>query len=238
MKNDFKILLISLIFFSFILNFYSCESCVKSKSPKSKRTSQENFFTDESEKINNFPDLVKKLERAIFLILVHDINNRIVGQGTGFFISKNGEAITNHHVFEKGYSYSVQLDNGKFYEVDKIISSSIKYDYVIFKVKSNEEFPFLKLAKNDASKGEDIFVIGNPKGLEKTLTKGIVSAYRDWHNKDDIIQFDAAVSSGSSGSPVFNKKGEVIGIATFKIFEDCESCNFAINIKYIEGLNK
>ena len=89
--------------------------------------------------------------------------------------------------------------------------------------------PYLELSQVLPQQGEEIFVIGNPSGLENTVTRGIVSAIRE-----DLIQIDAAISPGSSGSPVSNMNGKVVGIATFKIVEGCELCNFAISADLIK----
>ena len=161
-------------------------------------------------------------------------NDNVVGQGTGFFISPNGTAVSNHHVFAPGSQWFIKMADGTEYPVQRVVKSSTDFDYVVFEVNGKgKQFPYLMRATVTPLKGEEILVLGNPKGLESTLSRGVVSAIRNQVNSDDIIQIDAAISPGSSGSPVMNLQGNVVGIATKKRLE-CESCNFAYNIKLIQ----
>jgi serine protease Do len=176
--------------------------------------------------------LVRLAEPCVFLIYAMDENESVTGSGTGFFINGQGLAVSNHHVFKGGKNWKIKLKSGKFYPVSSVIHSDAELDYLIFKV-SIDNSPFLHLSEQLPEKGEDIFVLGNPKGLESTVTRGVVSAYRSLNKRNDYIQIDAAISPGSSGSPVMNMQGEVIGIATAKL-DQCESCNFAVNIQLVE----
>lgn len=176
-------------------------------------------------------ELFKTASPAVFLVEVYDEFNRNLGIGTGFFINADGVGLSNHHVFDEGKKFRIKTKDGDVYDVGEILAQNADYDCVMFKVvPRNNKFPFLKITKNEVETGAEIFVLGNPKGLEQTLTKGIVSAVR---SEQGLIQMDAAISPGSSGSPVMDVSGNVIGIATFKRNE-CENCNFAINIKEVE----
>lgn len=171
-------------------------------------------------------DLVDQLEPAVFLIETNTGN-----QGTGFFVSNAGLAVSNYHVFKGSSRVMITLANGIQLEVDEVVEAKPELDYVIFKVvPTSSGFKYLRLAAKSPRRASEVLVIGNPNGLERSFTKGVVSALRKIDKQDDIIQFDAAISPGSSGSPVMNSKGEVLGIATFKRNE-CENCNFAVNIK-------
>ena len=146
--------------------------------------------------------------------------------GTGFFIS-NTTVITNHHVIEGGSQIVVKMKNGEIYPVRNITAKNKKFDYAILDVEISSKITAIPVSVDDPQIGEDIIIIGNPQGLEFTLTKGVISALRDQENeKNAIIQFDAAISQGNSGSPVINLRGEVIGVATFMVL-DCQNCNFA-----------
>ncbi len=201
-----------------------------------------NNTTDSDSNSNNssnktLQDLVKQTEPAVFLVITYDNGGNSIGSGTGFFVDKNGTALSNYHVFDGGSSWQIKTRNEKYYNVSNsdILDYDKNKDFIIFRVGDNIKNPsILKLSNTLPSKGEDIFVLGNPQGLESTVTKGVVSAIRTWYSKDDFIQIDAPISPGSSGSPVLNMKGEVVGIATLKIMEDCESCNFAINIDLVK----
>lgn len=178
--------------------------------------------------------LVKKAEPCVFVVNTFDYNGNQLGMGTGFFIESKGIGVSNYHVFEGGTNWAIQTSDQKTYAVIDIIEYSENFDYIIFQVESSYKFPTLPIAESNPQKGEDVIVLGNPKGLESTLTRGIVSSIREHNNVSDaLIQIDAAISPGSSGSPVMNRKGEVIGIATMKL-SDCENCNFAMNIDVLD----
>lgn len=176
--------------------------------------------------------LVKMAEPCVFLIYALDEDGNITGSGTGFFINEHGLAVSNYHVFKGAAEYKIKLRTGKYHPVSTIIDSDEDTDYIIFKVEMDAS-PYLHLSGQLPEKGEDIFVLGNPKGLESTVTRGVVSAFRSMHSYNDYMQIDAAISPGSSGSPVMNMQGEVLGIATAKL-DQCESCNFAINIGLVK----
>jgi serine protease Do len=182
----------------------------------------------------NFVDLVEYAEQCVFLVLGRNDKGRTVSQGTGFFIEENGLGVSNHHVFEGGVEWMIRTKNGNRYKVTEIIESNKEFDYIIFRVDLGEaeNFPYLQAAEQTPRKGTDIFVLGNPRGLESTITRGVVSAIRDQGGESAVIQIDAAISPGSSGSPVINMDGRVVGVATYKA-RDCESCNFAMNIKLL-----
>ncbi|WP_017733015.1 S1C family serine protease [Nafulsella turpanensis] len=166
--------------------------------------------------------------RGVFLVFSTNDGNS-GSQGTGFFISGNGIAISNQHVFD-GYSqHFVKLHNGSVFRVTEILQQSHRseLDYVIFKVDTEGQKVFpLKVASYIPTVGEDVFAIGNPKGLEHTLSKGIISAYRE---QKSLLQTTAEITNGSSGGPLFNMNGEVVGITTSGIGE--ANLNFVVNIQ-------
>ena len=189
----------------------------------------------------SFTELVAYAEQCVFLVETNRCGQTI-GNGTGFFLSSAGIGISNHHVFNNGTSWRIKTKDNEIFEVTEILKRNQTLDFIIFRInnQSNKAFPFLRIAPEQPLKGEDIFVVGNPRGIAGTLSKGVVSAFREVNKNtesfvegDTYIQFDAAISSGSSGSPVMNMKGQVVGMATLKIME-CENCNFAINMKYIK----
>lgn len=185
----------------------------------------------------NFTDLVAKAEKCVFVVYNQDQSGNTRGLGTGFFINADGVAMSNYHVFENGSAWFIKTSDNRQFTVDEVIEYNKELDYIVFKVSSrSRNFPHLNLAASSPLKGTDIFVIGNPRGLEVTLTKGIVSAIREYQGYEDaLVQIDAAISPGSSGSPVMNMEGKVIGMATMQL-QDCENCNFAINAKVLQSL--
>ncbi|MDD5135471.1 MAG: trypsin-like peptidase domain-containing protein [Phycisphaerae bacterium] len=173
-------------------------------------------------------DLVKKVKPSVVLISTFDKDNKPIGQRSGFFIDNKGRLITNHHVVEGAYSATIKTSTGKEYPVQGIVAKDIQADIVKLVVNQPDaNMTFLNLSANVPSEGENIFVIGNPLGLESTVSSGIVSAVRDIPAFGKILQITAPISHGSSGSPVINSKGEVIGIATLVVTKG-QNLNFAI----------
>ena len=173
-------------------------------------------------------DLVKKVKPSVVLISTFDKDNKPIAQGSGFFIDNKGRLITNHHVIEGAYSATIKTSTGKEYPVQGIVAKDTEADIVKLVVNlPDANVTFLNLSVNVPSEGEDIFVIGNPLGLESTVSSGIVSAVRDIPAFGKILQITVPISPGSSGSPVINSKGEVIGIATLIVTKG-QNLNFAI----------
>lgn len=177
---------------------------------------------------DSLPEIIKKIEPSIIVVLTYDQEGKLLGQGTGFFINDNGEAITNRHVLEGAVRAEVKTMDGKIYPITKIIAEDrdgdiLKIAIIIPKTQLN----FLEVSSSLPEVGERVVVIGNPLGLEQTVSDGIVSAVREIPIYGKIIQISAPISPGSSGSPVVNLKGEVIGVATFQMVEG-QNLNFAI----------
>src|SRR6202050_3653674 len=139
----------------------------------------------------------------------------VTGQGSGFFISADGYAVTNNHVVQNAETVTVTADDGKTYTA-KVIGTDPRSDLALIKV-DGANFPFVKLADTSPRIGDWVLAVGNPFGLGGTVTAGIVSARgRDIGNGpyDDFIQIDAPVNKGNSGGPAFNTEGEVMGVNT------------------------
>jgi serine protease Do len=142
--------------------------------------------------------------------------NFSMGQGSGFFISADGYAVTNNHVVDKADSVEVTTDDGKVYTA-KVIGADSKTDIALIKVEGRSDFPHVALAEKPPRIGDWVLAVGNPFGLGGTVTAGIVSARgRDIGAGpyDDFIQIDAPVNKGNSGGPTFDVDGNVIGMNT------------------------
>jgi serine protease Do len=140
----------------------------------------------------------------------------MMGQGSGFFISSDGFAVTNNHVVDGADKVEVTTDAGKTYTA-KVIGTDPRTDVALIKVEGGGDFPFVKLSEGKARIGDWVLAVGNPFGLGGTVTAGIVSASgRDIGSGpyDDYIQIDAPVNKGNSGGPAFNMQGEVVGVNT------------------------
>jgi serine protease Do len=139
----------------------------------------------------------------------------ITGQGSGFFITRDGYAVTNNHVVQNAENVQVTTDDGKTYTA-KVIGTDPKTDLALIKI-DGSDFPFVKLADTPPRIGDWVLAVGNPFGLGGTVTAGIVSARgRDIGAGpyDDFIQIDAPVNKGNSGGPTFDVDGNVIGVNT------------------------
>ena len=143
-------------------------------------------------------------------------NRFVTGQGSGFFITADGYAVTNNHVVDKADTVEVSAEDGKTYTA-KVIGTDSRTDLALIKVEGRSDFPFVKLADKAPRIGDWVLAVGNPFGLGGTVTAGIVSARgRDIGAGpyDDFIQIDAPVNKGNSGGPTFDVDGNVIGVNT------------------------
>src|SRR6478672_2117341 len=140
----------------------------------------------------------------------------MTAQGSGFFITADGYAVTNNHVVDKAKAVEITTDDGKTYGA-KVVGTDERTDIALIKVDGRSDFPFVKLADKAPRIGDLVLAVGNPFGLGGTVTNGIVSARgRDIGAGpyDDFIQIDASVNKGNSGGPTFDMDGNVIGVNT------------------------
>jgi serine protease Do len=140
----------------------------------------------------------------------------MTAQGSGFFITADGYAVTNNHVVDKAKAVEITTDDGKTYDA-KVIGTDPRTDLAVIKVDGRSDFPYVKLAPTMPRIGDWVVAVGNPFGLGGTVTAGIVSARgRDIGSGpyDDFIQIDAPVNKGNSGGPTFDMEGNVIGVNT------------------------
>ena len=187
--------------------------------------------------IENLPSLIKRIKPSTVIIFVYDDKGEFLKLGSGFFISQNGDVITNYHVIQGASSVEIKTADEKTYPITDIVAGDEQNDIIRLSVNipSQDVFP-LSLSKVIPEVGERIIVYGSPLGWENTVSDGIVSAIRDIPEYGRIIQITAPISPGSSGSPVLNMQGEVIGIASFQIVEG-QNLNFAIPSERIANLN-
>jgi serine protease Do len=158
--------------------------------------------------------------------------------GSGFIIDKEGYILTNNHVVEKASAIKVRLKDGKEYDA-KIIGRDAKTDVAVIKISTKNGVSVATLGDSDTLEvGEWVLAVGNPFGLEHTVTAGIVSAKGRVIGQgpyDDFIQTDASINPGNSGGPLFNLKGEVVGINT-AIVSGGQGIGFAIPINLAKSL--
>jgi serine protease Do len=158
--------------------------------------------------------------------------------GSGFIISKDGYIITNNHVVEKATEIKVTIGDGDDYDA-KVVGKDPKTDLALLKINPKGDLPLVALGNSDRLEvGEWVLAIGNPFGLEHTVTAGIVSAKGRVIGAgpyDDFIQTDASINPGNSGGPLFNLAGEVVGINT-AIIASGQGIGFAIPINIAKEL--
>jgi tetratricopeptide (TPR) repeat protein len=201
--------------------------------------------------------LAKTIIPGTVLIQTYDANGRELGQGSGFFISEDGDIVTCAHVMKGFHRAVVITSDQKRYQVEEVISTDLINDLAVVSSSAKAEssndygpikprlnydptsgtlrpvtenvFASLNLNTTIPEVGQDIIVIGTPLGLENTVSEGIVSAIRG-----DKIQLTAPISPGSSGSPVLNMNGEVVGIVSSQMSKG-QNLNFAVPAYLIQN---
>ena len=177
----------------------------------------------------NLPALVKRVKPTVVAISTYDASGEAVMTGSGFFL-RPGQVVTNLHVVRGAARAEIKtLDGkGKTFPVSGILDVDEEGDLALLSVEMPlERARASELARELPDEGESIFVIGNPLKLEGSVTDGIVSAVREVPNSYRIIQITAPISHGNSGSPVFNLRGQVLGVVTVKVTNG-QNINLAI----------
>jgi len=174
----------------------------------------------------------KENSNAVVVVITYNEKGKPISQGSGFIVRTDGAVVTNYHVISNAKSIKVKAGN-KVLDVEGLIYIDKENDIVILKVKG-ENLPAVKLGRIETARiRETVYVISSPKGLENTISDGILSGTREITLNKKILQITASISPGSSGAPVFNKDGEVIGIATF-IIKEAQNLNFAMSVNLIK----
>lgn len=177
--------------------------------------------------------VAKKVMPSVVLIVVEDSYGQMVGLGSGFFVSTNLIA-TNFHVIEGAAKGYVKLINSnKKINIDGVAGVDKVNDLVLLSV-NTQGTPLNRSNNGNIEVGETIYAIGNPKGLEGTFSNGIVSSIRQIDN-GKLIQITAPISPGSSGGPVVNQNGDVIGISV-STYKEGQNLNFAVPVVYLNNL--
>jgi serine protease Do len=160
------------------------------------------------------------------------------GAGTGFIIDASGYVVTNEHVVRDADEVTVTLWDDRELAAD-VVGRDPKLDVALLKLKNAKDLPAVQLGSSDGLRiGEHVLCVGNPYGLGHTVTLGIVSAKSRWigaGSYDDFIQTDAAINPGNSGGPLFNWRGEVVGMAT-AIRPGANNIGFAIPVDALKDV--
>jgi hypothetical protein len=175
-------------------------------------------------------EIASRCSPAVVSIAAWDRSGKEIGAGSGFIISDDGFIVTSFHVLESAYKAMVEIKEGEFQEA-AFIKGIPSLDIAVLKIDA-QSLPFLSIGDSERLvKGQSVVVLGNPAGFERSISEGIISAIRSKDNMK-IIQMTAPVSMGSSGGPVINEFGEVVGITTLASFK-AQNLNFAIPINYL-----
>lgn len=194
-------------------------------------------FSPNISSAQDLPDLLEIINPEVVSVVSYDSLYEPTGQGTGFFISPD-RVITCWHVVED-YSYiAIFTEDDSMTSVDSVGAIDWEGDLVELWVEpEGEEHSGLSLASNVPRQGETIIVVGNPLGLDRSISDGLVASIRTIPEFGEIIQITAPISPGSSGSPVINMSGEVIGVASFMMV-DGQNVNFAIPTERIVNIRQ
>jgi len=182
--------------------------------------------------------LVKKIQPAVVTVVAYDANREVSNLGSGFFIDKKGYLITNYHVLKGSYAADVKTYDGKEYPIELVVAENIPSDLIKVWVKIPESsIHWLPVTETEPSIADRVLVVGSPLGLEQTVSEGIVSAVRELPVVGKVFQLSAPISPGSSGSPVINMRGKVVGVASFQAVRG-QNLNFAVSSKGILDLKQ
>ncbi len=183
----------------------------------------------------DIPAIAKAANGAIVTIVMA-ANDKPIAQGTGFVVASDGLLVTNYHVIETGDVAVVKFPDGTVLSADGVLASDKVRDLAIIKV-HGKIFQTLTLGNSDQVQvGEEVVAIGNPLSLESTVSNGIISGVRTSKKQGGrFLQTTAPISPGSSGGPLLNMRGEVVGINTMYL-EGGENLNFAIPVNDAKSL--
>lgn len=188
-------------------------------------------------KAQDIVDMVKRVKPAVVTVLAKNAFGIEEGQGSGFFIARN-QIITCFHVIDGASAISIRLNDSTLIKAKHIIAQDSLADVAILELESNAPARITPLVLQNKlpEQGERIYVVGNPLGLEQSVSDGIVSSVRVQKKEGKVIQFTAAISSGNSGSPLLDGKGNVYGVAK-TVLEGGQNLNFACPSERIPKVN-
>jgi tetratricopeptide (TPR) repeat protein len=192
------------------------------------------IFLAVSTAVGQAGDIAKQVynssQESVFLVYLNDSSGTPSALGSAFLVAPR-ILVTNAHVADAG---TPVLAVGPVRIPLKIIRTDVTNDLAILSVDVDLTSKPLPLASGNISPGEQVFAIGNPEGLEKTISQGIVSGLRKRGDRN-LLQITSAISHGSSGGPVLNSKGEVVGVAV-GMLEDGQNLNFAVPVAYVRSI--
>lgn len=171
---------------------------------------------------------------SVVYIATYDRKGELHSIGSGFFVSQDGIIATNYHVIQGSFAGAVKTSTGKRYKDVYILSYDIDKDVALLQVNENNASAVTIGDPDTAKQGDEVITIGNPEGLQNTVSDGIISAIREVEGTS-VFQITCPISKGSSGGPLFNLNGEVVGLTTL-MWATGQNLNFAIPISVLTPL--
>lgn len=179
-------------------------------------------------------EIADRARRATVQIRALDSRHRTIGEGTGFFVARNGLIATNVHVIRGAESLQVETLGGDIFDIVYLVTADSRRDIAILKVPVENARSLSLASDEDAAVGATVYVMGNPLGQVGTFSNGLVSAQRSVDGVT-LVQITAPISPGSSGGPVMNERGEVIGVTTLML-RGGQNLNYAVPVRYVRPL--
>jgi serine protease Do len=154
------------------------------------------------------------------------------GLGTGFVVRPDGWIATNFHVIVSGARVTVTMGDARQFDVVEVLATNPEHDLALLRIEA-QGLATVALGDSSAMRpGDPVVAIGNPLGLEDTVSNGLVSAVRTIHQGSEVLQISAPIAPGSSGGPIFNDRGEVVGVAT-AFAHGGQNLNFGVPVRYL-----
>ena len=151
--------------------------------------------------------------------------------GTGFVISPKGLVLTNQHIIEDQEVVTATFDNSsEQYSLKVIYQGADEIDLCLLRIESSNRFPYIMMADDVPTLGDEVITIGNPRGIGLSISKGVISRIGD----DGDLQLNLQLNPGNSGGPVVNHQGELIGVISFLV-EEIQAMSFAIGLPQIKA---
>jgi len=176
--------------------------------------------------------IFEKSRESVVLVMSFDKAGQPLVIGSGFFVDDGYTVVTNHHVIEGAASVKIKPSGGGAQSISRVVGIDGLHDLVLLKAPAAG--PALSLSSREPAVGEDVIAIGNPQGLEGTLSVGVISGIRQAEGST-YYQITAPISPGSSGGPIIDEIGAVLGVSTFYV-DGGQNLNFAVPAQYILAL--
>ncbi len=188
-----------------------------------------------AQEAESLPSLIRRVKRAVVIINTYDCDGKPLRHGNGFFVEQN-RLITGLHVLEGACQARIRTFNDHDYPVQGIIAVDEEHDLVLLQTAlPSSQIAALPVEATPPRTGEEIFVISNPRGTSWEVGRGITLSPWNFQHVGDVLRITSSIRHGSSGSPVVNRHGRVVGVAAMQI-RSAEELNFAVPVQWIRAL--